>query len=49
MDDDQLDLFVEFRRTGRRRLRNRIVEMFETELDRPTDVGQTSERKDRGH
>ena len=24
--DDQLDLFVEFRRTGRRRLRNRIVE-----------------------
>ena len=26
MDNDQLDLFVEFRRTGRRRLRNRIVE-----------------------
>jgi RNA polymerase sigma-B factor len=26
MDADQLDLFVEFRRTGRRRLRNRIVE-----------------------
>lgn len=25
-DDDQLDLFVEFRRTGRRHLRNRIVE-----------------------
>jgi hypothetical protein len=27
----------------------RIVEMFEAELDRPTDLGTTSERKERGH
>jgi hypothetical protein len=27
----------------------RIVEMFESELGNPTDLGKTSERKDRGH
>jgi hypothetical protein len=27
----------------------RIVEMFEAELGSPTDMGKTSERRDRGH